>query len=214
MDAARSGTQFPKTLQIAAFLLTAERLDNRRESGWPANRKAVPLGLDDGTVRGSQPKNRGNRTSGVRETSDYARSAENAAGETLSLRVKFKLDAAGVPCSAFGCAEACAIGSGVGKSSIHDVRLGNAKNQFVVTDSGGFAALRYLPFIGGSVKLAQLGENVFRKVLTFPEHSRRAGYISLESACVCRGALLPQGEPTSARLAPHRVSSSPAAFRE
>ena len=91
MDGARSGRQFPKTLRIAAFLLTAERPDNRRESGWPANRMAVPLGLDDGTFRGSQPKNRGNRTSGARETFDSARSAENAAGETLPLRVKFQV---------------------------------------------------------------------------------------------------------------------------
>ncbi len=43
LDAARSGRGFPKTLRIAAFLLTAERLDNRRESAWPADRMTVPL---------------------------------------------------------------------------------------------------------------------------------------------------------------------------
>ena len=64
----------------------------------------------------------------------------------------FKLET-GVPCPALCRAEACAIRSGVGKSSIYDVRLGNAKNQFVGTDSRGSAGLRYLPFIGDGVEL-------------------------------------------------------------
>lgn len=70
----------------------------------------------------------------------------------------------GVPCSAFCCAEAGAIRSRVGKSSVHNVRLGNAKNQFVRTDTCPSAALRYLSFIGCGFNLAQIGENVLRKV--------------------------------------------------
>ena len=87
-DAARSGRQFTKTLRIAAFPLAAERVDNMRESGLPAKRIAVHPGLDDGTCRRSQPRNRRNRTSDAREISDYARSAESAAGEKLPLRLK------------------------------------------------------------------------------------------------------------------------------
>ena len=50
------------------------------------------------------------------------------------------------------------------KSSIEDVRLRNAKNQFVGAYSGRFATLCYFPFIGCGVELAQIGENAFRKL--------------------------------------------------
>ncbi len=75
----------------------------------------------------------------------------------------------------------------MGKSSVYDVRLGNAKNQFVGTDSRGSAGLRYLPFIGDGVELTQLGENVFRKVQRF-QNTLAAG-IFLWNQPVCAKVL-------------------------
>ena len=69
------------------------------------------------------------------------------------------------------------------KSSVYDVRLGNSKNQFVGTDSCGSAGLRYLPFIGGSVELTQIGENVFRKVQRFQNTFAAGIFLWNQSMC-------------------------------
>ncbi len=116
-----------------------------------------------------------------------------------------------IPCSPSGGAKSSAIGSRMGKGGVYNVRLGNAKNQLMRTDSRAPSVFRRLPFIGGSIEFAEVCQNLFWKLQRLQNRSTVA--IFLQNQPVCANALnrlgISQLAPASRRIqqAPHLLHS-------